>query len=194
MSGRLAMGYALRGYKTVAPLARKVYVNRKKYIKRYKNTKRRYKKLRADLRGIGETIGVGTAKRTTTYNQTPADMLARTMYVREITAVQGATNLDVFDRIDQRQRDIINLRGFKMCVEMQNTTGRPLLFNWAVISPKGVEPGFPQAANQDQKPANEDGIARNLSAGEGLDATGNGLFQDYPNFFRENGASRGFCF
>lgn len=39
--------------------------------------------------------------------------------------------------IDDRQRDIVNVRGLKICLEIQNTTAVPIWIRMAIVIPKG---------------------------------------------------------
>jgi len=54
------------------------------------------------------------------------------LYEVEMTNIDSTTN----NTISLRQRDIINVRGFKICMEVTNKGAVPLYFNVAVIAPK----------------------------------------------------------
>lgn len=82
---------------------------------------------------IGHPVGTSTSK----YRQTAQRAIDigdplndRTLYAFDLTGIpQG-------EEPTQRERDLINLRGFKVCMEVVNTSDAPLYFNFAIISPK----------------------------------------------------------
>jgi len=54
---------------------------------------------------------------------------------------QKLIEVDFGDNINQRQRNIINVSGLKICCELKNLTNDPLYVNFAILSPKaGVDP------------------------------------------------------
>lgn len=55
----------------------------------------------------------------------------RTLYWRELTDISKGSE------IDDRERDLINIRGFKICMMTWNVSNEPTYFNWAIITPKG---------------------------------------------------------
>lgn len=83
---------------------------------------------------VGHPVGTSTSK----YRQTGQRSIDigpplndRTLYAFDLTGIpQG-------DEPTMRERDLINLRGIKVCMEVVNTTPAPLYFNFAIISPKG---------------------------------------------------------
>lgn len=59
----------------------------------------------------------------------------RTMYAYDLTGIaSGSTNA-----INTRQRDVVEYRGFKICMTVRNLGDSPLTLNMAVISPRGTE-------------------------------------------------------
>ncbi len=81
-------------------------------------------------RNIGERIGTGTAKLNTTTRQ-----LDRTIDAQELVQF-NMTTVSQGQDISQRERALVNCRGFKICMEFRNNTDTPLYLNCAVISPK----------------------------------------------------------
>lgn len=91
-------------------------------------------------RRIGERIGKSVAK--TAIDRVDSTTLfspnTRTLYAYDMTSIPQTSS----NSIDQRQRDIINMRGFKVCLLIRNRTAQPMTFNMAVISPKGDQTGL----------------------------------------------------
>lgn len=96
---------------------------------------RRAKRSRFGRTNIGEPVGTGTSKRSVTLDQGPVNQDTRTLYSYDITDIPPGSN------IDQRERRIVNVRGFKICMEIKNTGSLPLYVNVAVLSPKGGKGG-----------------------------------------------------
>lgn len=171
---RLRTGYNLgAAYRRYAPYVRYYGPGTLKAVKKMgRFMKRRYKKRyggrKARMRRrIGEPVGKSTSKRFTTIDLDAAGRDSRRLYIREMTQIpQDLTG----NNIDERQRYMINLRGFKICCELRNTGGVPLLFNMAVVSPKG------QKSDLEQNPI--------LSVGTAVE----------PDFFRGNGNTRAVAF
>lgn len=80
---------------------------------------------------IGHRVNESTGKRYT-IEDSINNYNTRTLYKIDLTNIPKTTS----NEIDSRQRDIVNLRGFKFCIELQNRLERPLYFNYAVLSPK----------------------------------------------------------
>lgn len=92
---------------------------------------------------IGERVGTTTAKAVYTAN-IPKILDTRTLYQTEITSLPQKAS---FGENNTRLRQIANVRGFKVCMEVRNQSENPMYFNIAVISPKDSnavvsEPGF----------------------------------------------------
>lgn len=143
---------------------------KKRYQRRYAGAKRRFKAAihPSKRRRVGEPVGYGTTKRFTTIDLEPATRTSRRLFVREMTQIPQVDA--TVDQIDQRQRSMVNLRGFKICMELKNNGGTPLLFNMAVVSPKG------QNVNLTQNPL--------LTIGDAVE----------DNWFRGNGNTRSIAF
>jgi hypothetical protein len=65
------------------------------------------------------------------------------------------TNIPEGNSINQRERQMVNMRGFKICIELRNIRDDPLYFNLAVIAPKGatatpVTPDFFRGSTDDR--------------------------------------------
>lgn len=82
---------------------------------------------------IGDDPGIENAKRFTTFDTDPANLAIRTLYSRELTDIPHAT---VNNAIDERQRDLITISGFKIAFECANNLAAPLHLNVAVVCPK----------------------------------------------------------
>lgn len=82
------------------------------------------------LDSMGHPPGSGTAK-TNTGTQNTALTATRTLNAEPLL------NLARGDNLNARERDVIDLRGFKVCMQMQNLrTAAPMYVNVAVISSK----------------------------------------------------------
>ena len=94
----------------------------------------RYKASRGRAQEIGEPVGSGGAKRSIQLHDV-TDFPTKTLYSHEVTEI-GKSSIN---SINQRQRDIINLRGVKYILELNSTSNdlRPSIVNYAMISPKG---------------------------------------------------------
>lgn len=155
LAGTLATTIAYQGardlgrtaYRTarnmVFPRGRKyqyAYPSRGRYRRRYRyrrprssRYRRRYKKPRLYKRSrIGMPVNYGTTKRTLTFNAAAQAVDTRFLYSRDITFIAKTTTND----INQRQRDIINLRGFKIdyALRAQSAATRPVYVHMAVLA------------------------------------------------------------
>lgn len=84
---------------------------------------------------VGEPVGSGNTKRGLTVFEGPTLKPTRTLHFNNILDIARGI------QVDERTRDIINVRGFKLCMEIKSLTasvspGDQLLFNVAVISPR----------------------------------------------------------
>ena len=55
---------------------------------------------------------------------------SRTLYAFDLTGIPQGSEPSM------RERDIVNLKGFKVCLEIVNVTPGPIYYNFAIISPK----------------------------------------------------------
>lgn len=104
--------------------------------RRYKAVRRSYKSnKRAKLFSrthVGESIGSTNAKSSVIDSTTAITKDTRTLYTQSIAQLLQGTD------INQRLRQHVNLRGFKVCFEVNNGLSIPLYANFAVIAPKGT--------------------------------------------------------
>ena len=119
-----------------AKRARTVYENNKEGIAKVKKGIQAAKKIqkawreRKGLDSMGHTPGSGTAKTDVAAQNTNATGTRTLNFEPLINITRG-------DSINARERDIIDLRGFTICLGAQNNlTGLPLLMNVAVLSSK----------------------------------------------------------
>lgn len=119
-----------------AKRARTVYENNKEGIAKVKKGIQAAKKIqkawreRKGLDSMGHPPGTGTAKTDVGAQNTNATG-TRTLNFEPLI------NISRGDAINARERDIIDLRGFTICLGAQNNlTGLPLLMNVAVLSSK----------------------------------------------------------
>ncbi len=118
----LAAPYLRRyGPGTLKAVKRMGRMSLRRYRSRYRTRSQRMK--------IGEQVGQGGIKRNQTANFV-ANRSTRLQNIREMLEIAKTTNTG---DITQRQRDIINFRGFKGCIEIKNLLDSPLMFNYAVV-------------------------------------------------------------
>lgn len=79
---------------------------------------------------IGDRVGKATAKRNETINENTIAWDDNTLYPYDILQL-GRTSTN---EINQRQRDVSNVRGFKLCMEVRNNGTSPLYWNVAVCA------------------------------------------------------------
>jgi len=65
-------------------------------------------------------------------DSSPVTRMTKTLYDEPLAAIPHSTS----NNINTRQRNMLNLRGFKVCMEVQNDLDTPIYFNWAVVCPK----------------------------------------------------------
>lgn len=107
------------------PMRRGRYGRRRRY-------RRRSKKARFSRRAIGKPIGSATCKRRNVSN-TFANEATRNL--GQFQLVQIPQQVD--HEIDRRERDICQLRGFKMCLSVKSKDAfNPHWFHYAVVIPK----------------------------------------------------------
>lgn len=107
------------------------YRNRKGIRRVYRRARRSYSGLAAKRRKIGDTPGTGTSKKCAAVPQTN-DVAhdTRTLYSEPLVLCSSG------DQINQRERSMINVRGWKICLEFKNRSSDPLNINVAILSPK----------------------------------------------------------
>lgn len=146
----LSAGGALLAYHPYAKRARTAYTianmayrNRKgikRAATRIARSYRRYKKRKRSTfsrKNIGEPVGTGVSKRSITTELPFGFANTRQLYSFSLLDIPEGS------AVNQRERRIANIRGVKICSEINvaNTTPNPLYVNVAVLSPKGGNVG-----------------------------------------------------
>lgn len=133
---RTLAGYAYQNRNKIARIAGGVYRNRYKIIKSARKIQRWYRGARKTAgkarlrRQIGERVGAETALSAGTSNNQLL-IATKTLYEVELT------KLDEGPLPNERQRNIVNFRGVKLCLEMENlNTTNNVYFNYCVVHPK----------------------------------------------------------
>lgn len=85
-------------------------------------------------RGIGEKIGSSSAK-SRIIAQALTNRNTRTLYNNDLTTIPQMLTAS---NISERERAIVNVRGFKICIEVENLENNSIYFNWAVLATKGA--------------------------------------------------------
>jgi len=127
---RSRMGYAARAIGVA-------YRNRSTIRAGFKRTRkamlaRRSKKQRFSTTNIGESVGTSSTKRVIQLNSNPTAKNSRQLYVVDLTDIPHSPD----NSINGRQRNIVNCRGIKLCLEVSNGNGSPLYFNMALLAAK----------------------------------------------------------
>ena len=100
----------------------------------YRASKKR--KFRAT--NVGQRIGQSTAKSyENQYSQ--VDAPTRELNIYDMTFLPKTSSSN---DANTRQRGLVNMRGFKVCMEIVNKSNVPMYLNLAVISPTGKNTGF----------------------------------------------------
>lgn len=92
----------------------------------------RRKRKRFSPSSFGERPGTTTGKRTQLQNTSLVFKDSRVLYTTNLTVIPKTADND----IQGRQRDIVNYRGVKLCMELRNLTDAPIYFNMAVLVAK----------------------------------------------------------
>jgi len=138
------MGYSglkYAGTAAAGTFARKamgdVYDAGKKYFRSQKKTRNnKYSRRQPRTMYIGRPVGFGTAKRNLTVNEESLILDSRTLYSWDMTRI-GATSSN---NINLRQRELINLVGFKLHMASRSFAQLPtdlINLHYAVIHDKG---------------------------------------------------------
>jgi len=93
------------------------------------------KKAKFSPKNVGHDAGMDSGKDTDVVND--SSLIAydsRSFHVTDITALEQATSAN---SISRRQRQIVYLKGFKICEEISNNLDSPLYYNIAVVAPHG---------------------------------------------------------
>lgn len=120
---------AKRAIALVSPIKAK----RARYSKA-RSYKRKSKREMFSPATLTHPVGSSTSKnRTRTFNSTADGFQTRTLNIHELSVLSGSDN----NRIDERQRDITNVRGWSIHAEIFNKSARPLYLHCAVVMPRG---------------------------------------------------------
>lgn len=133
---------AKRTFRAMIPYIRKSagMINRSPYVRKFaartiSRAWRGYKKSRRGKRKqsprtmIGEKVGTTVCRHCITAS-TMENAAWRTLYSRDVSDISEGLGEN------QRNRDIANVRGFKICMELRNIHTDPIYVNIAVLSPK----------------------------------------------------------
>lgn len=125
--------YAKRA-RTAYSIGAYAYRNRAKIRWAAKKIGRAYRRSRAKKRfsprNFGEPVGTGGAKRFETDDSEIVSRDTRTQYIHSLLDIPQGT------AINQRERNVINMRGIKLCMEIKSLCNEPLYINVAVLAPK----------------------------------------------------------
>lgn len=106
-----------------------------KYIYRHRRSIRKGYKFLAQKRKFGESIGSSQCKYENSHDPS-AEYIQydnNTLYAHQMDAITRNTT---DNRLDGRDRDVINLRGFKIWATIFNERDLPLYVNWAIVASK----------------------------------------------------------
>lgn len=120
-------------YKMAIGVGAHLYRNRGRYYRAARIIGRAWRRNRGRLKNrIGKAPGTATSKRCAIVNTDVISKATRTIYEINLVQIPKTTT----NAIDSRQRDIVNVRGFKLCFQIRNKRPEPLLFNMAVVYDK----------------------------------------------------------
>lgn len=100
--------------------------------RRYKS--RKHPRIRRPRKYIGDSPRKGNCKRFEIQLSANESRATRNLQSEELTEIPFTTTND----IDGRQRELIYISGFKLCIEARNNLSVPMYLNIAVISPKNA--------------------------------------------------------
>ena len=127
-------------YATAVTMARYAYKNRGKFKRAARMIGRAWKRRKVAaniMKRVGEMRSRDTAKTHTAEDSLNDNLETRQLYQENLLNIERAVSTN---NIDQRQRDIVNVAGIKLCFMVRNNTTNPLLFSYAVIQPKVGQP------------------------------------------------------
>lgn len=130
--------YILRRSKLgmAANMVRFAYRNRRTIRRGYRLARRSFtasrKRKRFSPTNFGERPGTSTGKRTQIQNTDAVFKSSRVLYSTNLTVIAKTAD----NNIQGRQRDMVNYRGCKLCIELRNLTDSPLYFNMAILVSK----------------------------------------------------------
>lgn len=80
---------------------------------------------------VGQVVGTGTTKKSQTHLKEGENMITGSLTQYEITDIPAGP------QINERERLILNLRGFKIKMYFQATADVPVVINWAILAGRG---------------------------------------------------------
>lgn len=123
--GSLAYRYGPTAFKYGSRAVRWAY-------KRYQKKKRKKGPAKKARQSIGEQIGTSSCKnRIQSLDSAFSSRSTRTLYIEDLCNIPHTPG-----EKNQRERNIINIRGFKICMAVKNNNNIPLYLNVALLSPK----------------------------------------------------------
>lgn len=132
------LGIADPRYRLALGALRHMYRNRGTYRRAARSIQRAWRKRRAARpvkrarkHGVGKVRGTANSKRCEIENNN-GFMNTRTLYQTELTEISKTST----NAINARQRDLIYISGFKICLEYQNKTTLPVYLNIAIVHDK----------------------------------------------------------
>jgi len=126
---RMAARYGPAAARAGGRIARWAY---RRYRKR-RSGYRRAKKARFSNKNVGEALGSSSTKPNLQFRTSTAITRdTRTLYTLNLC------NCDQGPNRNNRERNIINVRGFKICFSMRNNLDEPLYLNVAILHPKNA--------------------------------------------------------
>ena len=88
---------------------------------------------RTKKRKVGHGIGQSNTKSHTTTQANDGGINTRNLYKFDLLQIPKSNSNE---RRDERVRDVVNFRGWKICWQLRNDTQKPMIFHWAIIQPK----------------------------------------------------------
>jgi hypothetical protein len=93
-----------------------------------------HKRRKFSTDNIGFEPGSETSKRYQALNSAAGLRNSRTLYSYNLSTVP--LNTSPTESINSRERQLVNLKGFKICLEVKNESSSPMYWNWAIIAPR----------------------------------------------------------
>jgi hypothetical protein len=117
-----------RTYKKAAKTIGRAY---KQYSKKRKTSRHNN-----STQNVGHAPGSDTGKRHHLTDAISGFRDTRTQYITNLTELPHQDTHGVQFRIDERNRQIAHIKGFKICMEVSNQRPDPVYWNWAIVVPK----------------------------------------------------------
>jgi len=121
---RGALGSFARVARRVSPYATGAYLG-------YRGARWAARKAKFSFKRIGNPVGLGTTKRDESHNTAVLSRDTRSLYLYDLVRLSQGSD------INDRERQLVNIRGCKMCMQFTNTSNDNLYLNVALIAFKG---------------------------------------------------------